>query len=108
MSALRPAAGDSPEASTFGVHSATLAEDSGVTDGGGWGGVGLAHNVDSPTEVDTVLAEAAAAGATITRTGAATFWGGYSGAFVDPDCHPWEIAHNPFWPLGSDGSVSLR
>ena len=84
-----------------------LAEDSGVTDGGGWGGVGLAHNVDSPAAVDTVLAEAAAAGATITRTGAATFWGGYSGAFVDPDGHPWEIAHNPFWPLGSDGSVSL-
>lgn len=84
-----------------------LAEDSGVTDGGGWGGVGLAHNVDSPAEVDAVLSEAAAAGATITRTGAATFWGGYSGAFVDPDGHPWEIAHNPFWPLGSDGSVNL-
>ena len=84
-----------------------LAEDSGVTDGGGWGGVSLAHNVGSPEEVDAVLADAAAAGATITRTGAATFWGGYSGVFVDPDGHPWEVAHNPFWPLAADGSVSL-
>ena len=84
-----------------------LAEDGGVTDGGGWGGVSLAHNVGSPEEVDAVLADAATAGATITRTGAATFWGGYSGVFVDPDGHPWEVAHNPFWPLAADGSVSL-
>src|SRR5215208_7027306 len=64
---------------------ASLAEDSMVTDTGGWGGVTLAHNVRSPAEVDAVLAEAEAAGATIAREGAATFWGGYSGVFVDPD-----------------------
>ena len=84
-----------------------LAEDSGVADGGGWGGVGLAYNVGSPAEVDAVLADAAAAGATIPREGAATFWGGYSGVFIDPNGHPWEVAHNPFWPLAEDGSVSL-
>ncbi|HEY6709681.1 MAG TPA: VOC family protein, partial [Actinomycetota bacterium] len=56
-----------------------LAEDSGVEDGGGWGGVTLAYNVNSPEEVDTVLAEAREAGARIARSGAATFWGGYSG-----------------------------
>ena len=85
-----------------------LAEDSGVTDSGGWGGVTLAHNVRSPEEVDAVIAEAEAAGATIARRGAATFWGGYSGVFVDPDGHPWEVAHNPHWNLADDGSVSLN
>ena len=84
-----------------------LAEDSGVSDTGGWGGVTLAHNVGSPEEVDAVIAEAEAAGAEIPRAGAATFWGGYSGVFVDPDGHPWEVAHNPHWQLGADGSVTL-
>ena len=84
-----------------------LAEDSTVEDAGGWGGVTLAHNVRSPEEVDAALAEAERAGATIGRAGAPTFWGGYSGVFVDPDGHPWEVAHNPFWTLGDDGSVSL-
>ena len=84
-----------------------LAEDSGVTDSGGWGGVTLAHNVGSPEEVDAVVAEAEAAGAKIARAGAPTFWGGYSGAFIDPDGHPWEVAHNPHWQLGEDGSVAL-
>ncbi len=84
-----------------------LAEDSAVIDTGGWGGVTLAHNVRSPGEVDAVLAEAAAAGATIGRPGAATFWGGYSGVFLDPDGHPWEVAHNPYWTIADDGSISL-
>jgi catechol 2,3-dioxygenase-like lactoylglutathione lyase family enzyme len=85
----------------------SLAEDSTVEDTGGWGGVTLAHNVDSPERVDEVLHEAEAAGATIGRPGAKTFWGGYSGVFVDPDGHPWEVAHNPHWTLGLDGSVRL-
>jgi catechol 2,3-dioxygenase-like lactoylglutathione lyase family enzyme len=85
----------------------SLAEDSAVPDGGGWGGVTLAHNVRSPAEVDTVIEEARAAGATIGREPAATFWGGYSGVFIDPDGHPWEVAHNPGWTLESDGSVRL-
>jgi len=84
-----------------------LAEDSMVADGGGWGGITLAHNVRSPAEVDAVLAEARAAGGTVLREGAATFWGGYSGVFADPDGHPWEVAHNPHWTLRDDGAVSL-
>ncbi|TMK63694.1 MAG: VOC family protein [Actinobacteria bacterium] len=84
-----------------------LAEDSAVHDGGGWGGVTLAHNVRSPEEVDAILDEAAAAGATIGRPGAATFWGGYTGVFIDPDGHPWEVAHNPAWQIADDGSVRL-
>jgi catechol 2,3-dioxygenase-like lactoylglutathione lyase family enzyme len=84
-----------------------LAADSGVDDPGGWGGVTLAHNVRSPGEVDAVMAEAEAAGARVARPAGETFWGGYSGVFVDPDGHPWEVAHNPHWTIAEDGSVSL-
>jgi uncharacterized glyoxalase superfamily protein PhnB len=80
-----------------------LAVDSTVEDAGGWGGVTVAHNVASPAEVDAVLEEAAAAGGTIGRAGAPTSWGGYSGIFIDPEGHPWEVAHNPFWTLTDDG-----
>ena len=85
----------------------SLAEDSMVSDNGGWGGVTLAHNVRSNDEVDAVLSEAKKAGATIARAGAETFWGGYSGVFIDPDGHPWEVAHNPGWTIHEDGSTSL-
>ena len=84
-----------------------LAEDSAVEDSGGWGGVTLAHNVGAPADVDDVIERARAAGATIGREPAETFWGGYSGVFIDPEGHPWEVAHNPEWRLGSDGSVLL-
>jgi uncharacterized protein len=86
---------------------AKLAEDSAVRDAGGWGGVTLAHNVGSREEVDAVIAEARAAGGVIGREPAETFWGGYSGVFIDPDGHPWEVAHNPGWTLHDDGTVSL-
>ncbi|MBS1837790.1 MAG: VOC family protein [Actinobacteria bacterium] len=90
-----------------GIHDSGV-NDSGVDDSGGWGGVTLAHNVTSPAEVDAILAEAGAAGATIARSGAPTEWGGYSGVFVDPDGHPWEVAHNPYWRIAADGSISLH
>ena len=84
-----------------------LAADSGVTDTGGWGGITLALNVGSPAEVDQVIAQAAAAGATIPRAGAPTSWGGYSGMFVDPDGHAWEVAHNPYWHVDEHGRTLL-
>jgi uncharacterized protein len=86
---------------------AQLAEDSGVEDSGGWGGLTLAHNVRSPGEVDAVIEEARAAGAGIVREPAETFWGGYSAAFTDPDGHAWEVAHNPRWTIRDDGSIEL-
>ncbi len=84
-----------------------LADDSAVDDSGGWGGVTLAYNARSPEEVDSVMAEAAAAGATVGRAPGATFWGGYSGIFIDPEGHPWEVAHNPGWTIADDGAVHL-
>ena len=86
---------------------ARLAEDSCVADGGGWGGITLALNFGSAAEVDAVIEEARQAGATIGREPAETFWGGYSGVFVDPDGHPWEVAHNPHWRVTEDGGVAL-
>jgi predicted lactoylglutathione lyase len=86
---------------------ARLAEDSCVEDTPGWGGVTLALNVGSPEEVDAITEQARAAGATIGRQPAKTFWGGYSSAFIDPEGHPWEIAHNPRWTLTDDGGVRL-
>ena len=86
---------------------AQLAEDSGVGDPGGWGGVTLAYNTRDRDEVDAVIAEARTAGARISREPAETFWGGYAGCFIDPDGHPWEIAHNPHWTITDDGAVLL-
>jgi uncharacterized protein len=86
---------------------AKLAEDSCVEDSDGWGGMTLALNVRTPREVDAVTEEARAAGARIGREPAQTFWGGYSSLILDPDGHPWEIAHNPHWRLTDAGGVEL-
>ncbi|MCK8515065.1 VOC family protein [Methylonatrum kenyense] len=55
----------------------------------------LAHNVSVRTEVDTVMAQAKAAGAVIVKPAHDTFWGGYAGYFQDPDQHLWEVVWNP-------------
>ena len=84
-----------------------LAEDSGVEDSPGWGGVTLAYNTRSPEEVDSVIEEARKAGAEIPREPGATFWGGYSAVFIDPEGHPWEVAHNPRWTITESGETRL-
>jgi uncharacterized protein len=87
-----------------------LASDCGLADAGptgGFGGVALAHNVRSPEEVDAVLTAAEQAGATITKPAATSPLGFYTGAFTDPDGHPWEVAHNPGFPLAPDGSLTI-
>jgi catechol 2,3-dioxygenase-like lactoylglutathione lyase family enzyme len=75
--------------------------------GTGFRGVSLAVNVDSPAAVDAAFAVTKKAGAVITKAPQATEWGGYHFYFADPDGHAWEIAHNPFWPLDSDGLPQL-
>jgi len=84
-----------------------LASDSAVEDAGGWGGVTLAYYVNSPGDVDQILAQAETAGATIARPAAPTSWG-YSGVFIDLDGHPWEIGHNPAWIVDPEGSFKPR
>ena len=78
-----------------------LAEDAQVSaDGSGFAGITLAHNVASEEEVNTVMQQAIAAGATLVKKPQKVFWGGYSGYFKDPDGHLWEVAHNPFFWVG--------
>ncbi|NUO40769.1 MAG: VOC family protein, partial [Streptomyces sp.] len=72
-----------------------------------FGGIVLAHNVRSDTEVDELLTAAQAAGGTVTKLAALNEIGFYSAAFTDPDGHAWEIAHNPGFPLAEDGTVTL-
>ena len=73
-----------------------------------FGGIALAYNGRDKAEVDRVLAEANAAGATILKAAQDVFWGGYSGYFADLDGYPWEVAFNPHWPLEVDGSLKMR
>ncbi|MEQ8508299.1 MAG: VOC family protein [Rhodospirillaceae bacterium] len=93
----------------FGLYGhAALAEDAAVDDSTpAFRGVSIAYNVRESVEVDAVLAEAVAAGATLKKPAEEAFWGGYSGYFADPDGHLWEVAHNPFWTLRDDGSILL-
>jgi hypothetical protein len=73
----------------------------------GFRGVALAINVEGEAAVDAALAAAERAGGTVARPATKTEWGGYSGYFADPDGHLWEVAHNPFWPIGADGRPQL-
>lgn len=83
-----------------------LAADANLSDGGGFGGITLAHNVAEKNEVDLVLLQAVKAGGVLLKPAREAEWGGYSGYFADPDGHPWEVAWNPFFPL-NEGKVEL-
>jgi catechol 2,3-dioxygenase-like lactoylglutathione lyase family enzyme len=70
--------------------------------------IALGHNVRERDQVDTMLAAIAAAGGRITRPAHDTEWGGRSSYVADPDGHLFEIAWNPFWPIGADGGVTVK
>jgi catechol 2,3-dioxygenase-like lactoylglutathione lyase family enzyme len=85
-----------------------LAQDARVPSAGsGFRGIALAYNTRDKAEVDSVLAEAAAAGGRIVRPAQDAVWGGYTGYFADPDGHLWEVAWNPDWEVAPDGSIRL-
>ncbi len=87
---------------------ADLAKDAGVAvERSGFGGFAVAYNTRNREDVDSVLAEAAAAGAEIVKPAQDAFWGGYSGYFRDLDGHLWEVAWNPGFPLDEQGAVQL-
>ena len=86
----------------------SLVDDANVgSAGAGFAGMSLAQNVASRAQVDAVMAEAEAAGATVLRPAQEAFWGGYHGYFADLDGFAWEIAWNPHFPLADDGTISL-
>jgi uncharacterized protein len=85
-----------------------LAKDANLSpEGRGFPGFALAYNARSRAEVDVVLAEAQAAGATLLKPAQEAFWGGYAGYFADPDGFAWEVAWNPSFPIAADGSLCL-
>jgi uncharacterized protein len=85
-----------------------LAEDANVpSEGRGFSGMTLAYNTRTREEVDSVLAQAAGAGAKIVKPAEGVFWGGYSGYFSDPDGFLWEVAWNPSFQIAEDGSVRI-
>ncbi|MBS3961994.1 MAG: VOC family protein [Sandarakinorhabdus sp.] len=84
-----------------------LAQDCRLAGGPPAGATTIAYNARSEADVDAVLAQAVAAGASLHVPAHKAFWGGYSGYFLDPDGHPWEVAFNPFFPLAEDGSLIL-
>src|SRR5688572_26625295 len=61
----------------------------------------IGHVVDSRADVDAVLAQAEAAGATVTAGPHDRPWGIYAGYFRDPDGHLWEVIFNPQLGPGS-------
>jgi uncharacterized protein len=73
----------------------------------GNGGIAVAMNYGSEAEVDVMMAAAKAAGAHMLKPAEKVFWGGYNGYFADPDGNVWEVAHNPFWPMGENGRIEL-
>ena len=78
----------------YGRHD--LEQDANATfDAPGRGEFSIGHLVGSREEVDAVLAEAVAAGATLTEEPRDRPWGIYSGYFRDPDGHLWEVIWNP-------------
>ncbi len=84
-----------------------LAEDANVdSEGSGFSGFALAHNVAEKEEVDSVLEEAVSAGATIIREAQDTFFG-RNGYFADPEGYLWEVAWNPAFPMAEDGTIRL-
>lgn len=72
----------------------------------GCGASNLSQNYPTEAEVNAAYDLALSAGAKPVKKPAAIFWGGYSGAFADPDGHIWEIARNPFWPLNDEGRIA--
>ncbi len=85
-----------------------LAKDANTAAGGhGFSGFSLAYNARNREEVDSVLAEAVAAGAKLLKPAQEAFWGGYSGYFSDPDGFLWEVAWNPSFQIAEDGSIGI-
>jgi catechol 2,3-dioxygenase-like lactoylglutathione lyase family enzyme len=90
---------------TFGLYPLdALAEDLGSSvETLGAGRMTLGYNVVEKADVAPILAKAKAAGGDILKPAQDVFLGGHHGYFADPEGHIWEIAHNPFSPLGPNG-----
>lgn len=86
---------------------AELAKDARAAEGKSFAGFTLSYNARNRDEVDEVLTEAIAAGASLLKPAEEAAWGGYSGYFADPDGFAWEVAWNPSFAIAADGSLRL-
>lgn len=86
---------------------ADLAADAHHPVDGRFSGITIAINQRCEADVDAVLEQAVAAGATLLKPAERVFWGGYSGYFADPDGHVWEVALNPAWRINTDGTLTI-
>ncbi|HEY7873540.1 MAG TPA: VOC family protein [Actinomycetota bacterium] len=73
----------------------------------GFGGVTLAINLETDDAVVAAFDAALAAGATALKAPEEAIFGGLSAYFADPDGYPWEVAHNPHFPIGADGRITI-
>ena len=71
------------------------------------GALALAQNFPDRSSVDAAYEAALDAGATVLKAPEDVFWGGYSGQYMDPDGHVWEVAHNPFWEIDGMGRITI-
>ncbi len=90
---------------TLGLYPlADLASDLGIpVDELGAGRMTLGYNTTEKADVAPIIAKAERAGGRVLKPAQDVFWGGHHGYFADPDGHIWEVAHNPFSPLGPKG-----
>jgi catechol 2,3-dioxygenase-like lactoylglutathione lyase family enzyme len=79
-----------------------------ASDGSGFSGFTLAHNVRSEAEVDEIVADLKSKGVRIVKEPQKVFWGGYSSYFADPDGYLWEVAYNPFFQFDENGNLKLE
>jgi catechol 2,3-dioxygenase-like lactoylglutathione lyase family enzyme len=70
-------------------------------------GLTISYNATSEKEVDEVLKQVEALGATIIKPAQKVYWGGYSGYFKDLDGYLFEVAYNPFWELDENDNLKL-
>ena len=113
---LAPHTRSNPHITFFDMHGqilalfarTALANDVGLPDErSGFGGMTLAHNVQSQQDVQAMLDLAGASGGTVLRDASEPPWGGIRGYFADPDGHPWEVAWNPGVTIDDAGRVHL-
>ena len=81
----------------------SLAEDATIpSEGSGFSGFTLSHNVTTESKVDQIIERAVSVGAILIKEPQKASWGGYSGYFKDPDGYLWEVAFNPYFWIGPE------
>lgn len=76
--------------------------------GTGFGGITLAYNAKTKSEVDDIFEMIERTGGTIAKRPELVFWGGYSGYIQDPDGYYWEIAYADSWKFDEQDMLIIE